>query len=84
MLPAVSDEGKILMKSQSEICMSPNGNGALLGALGTSQQVKSYIEGLDHVQIIQVDNVLNKVLDPVQLGLTIDRNYELSMKSVVK
>ena len=84
MLPAVSLEGKILMKSKSEICMSPNGNGALLNAVGINQEVKSYVNQLDFVQIIGVDNVLNKVLDPLHLGFSIDRNYELSMKTCEK
>ena len=43
MLPAVDNEGKILMRSQSEICMAPNGNGALLNAVGGNQGVKEYI-----------------------------------------
>jgi UDP-N-acetylglucosamine/UDP-N-acetylgalactosamine diphosphorylase len=36
------------------------------------------------VQIIGVDNVLNKVLDPLHLGFSIDRNFELSIKTVDK
>ena len=36
------------------------------------------------MHVIQVDNVLNKVLDPLHLGMTIDRNYELTMKSIEK
>ena len=36
------------------------------------------------MQIIGVDNVLNKVLDPLHLGFSIDRNFELSIKTVDK
>ena len=43
MLPAVSLEGKILMKSRGEICLAPNGNGALLNAVVINQEVKSYV-----------------------------------------
>ena len=36
------------------------------------------------MQIIGVDNVLNKVLDPLHLGFSIDRNFELSIKTIDK
>ena len=35
-LPAVSAEGKVLMKSNCELAMSPNGNGAFFEALNTN------------------------------------------------
>ena len=36
------------------------------------------------MQIIGVDNVLNKVLDPLHLGFSINRNFDLSIKTVDK
>ena len=72
------------MQSQSEICMAPNGNGALLNAVGANQGVREYIQSLDYIQIIGVDNVLNKVMDPLHFGFSIDRNYELSTKTCDK
>ena len=70
MLPAVSLEGKIYMKSKDEIALAPNGNGGLLDAIAISNEVKQYLRQIDYVQIIGVDNVINKILDPVQIGLT--------------
>ena len=64
--------------------MEPSGNGALLNAVLINQELKSYVEDLDYVQIIGVDNVLTKVLDPLHLGFSIDRNFELSIKTVDK
>ena len=84
MLPAISTDGKIYMKSKSEISMSPNGNGALLSAVHMNQQVKEYIGSVDYIQIIGVDNVINKVLDPLHLGYTISRGYELAIKTCEK
>ena len=84
MLPAISTEGKIYLKSKSELSMSPNGNGALLSAVNMNEEVKDYIGSVDYVQIIGVDNVLNKVLDPLHLGYTISRGFELAIKTCEK
>ena len=64
--------------------MEPSGNGALLNAVLTNQEVNSHVQKLDYVQIIGVDNVLAKVLDPLHLGFSIDRNFELSIGTVDK
>ena len=50
--------------------MAPNGNGALFDSLKSNLKVKDLISKLEYVQIIGVDNALNKVLDPVQIGFT--------------
>ena len=65
MLPAVDLEGKIYMKSKSEMSLAPNGNGGLLDAIAIDDEIKKYIATVDYMQIIGVDNVLNKILDPV-------------------
>ena len=70
MLPAVNMEGKIYMKSRSEMCLAPNGNGGLFEAIKMSKEATEVLNETDVVQIIGVDNVLNKVLDPIQIGFT--------------
>ena len=42
------------------------------------------ISVLEYVQIIGVDNALNKVLDPVQIGFTYNSNLQASLKAVPK
>ena len=49
MLPAVSLEGKIYMKSKGEIALAPNGNGALLDGIAISKEVKQYLSTVDYV-----------------------------------
>lgn len=39
---------------------------------------------MDYVQVIGVDNVLNKVLDPIQVGYTASKNLMCSLKCVPK
>ena len=84
MLPAVSTDGKIYMRAKDDIALAAAGNGALLDAIAINKTVKQYLSSVDYVQIIGVDNVLNKVLDPVHIGFTIDKGLECSLKSVEK
>lgn len=83
-LPAVDKEGKIIMKSPSEIQMSPNGNGALFEAINSNEIVKQNIQSTQYVQVIGVDNVLNKILDPLLIGFTSSRGLQASLKCCKK
>jgi UDP-N-acetylglucosamine/UDP-N-acetylgalactosamine diphosphorylase len=59
-----------MMEDANKIYLAPNGNGSLFDAINRSSQVKSIVDSVDYVQIITVDNVLNKVLDPLLIGYT--------------
>ena len=65
MLPAITTEGKIMLKTYCELKLAPNGNGALFEALKSNQEVQRAISSFEYIQIIGVDNALNKVLDPI-------------------
>ena len=84
MLPAIDLKGKILMHSPYEIKLAPNGNGALFDSIANRPSVKAYIETLYYVQVIGVDNPINKVLDPVQVGFTTVKNLKACLKCVTK
>jgi UDP-N-acetylglucosamine/UDP-N-acetylgalactosamine diphosphorylase len=83
-IPAVDTEGKIIMKTKSELCLSPNGNGGFFEAVNSNKLVKSVIEKTEYVQVIGVDNVLNKILDPLQIGFMAGRQLEASLKCCIK
>ena len=83
-IPAVDTEGKIIMKSRSELQLSPNGNGGFFAAVNSNNTVKRHIETTEFVQVIGVDNVLNKILDPLQIGFTACRELEASLKCCTK
>lgn len=83
-LPAISPEGKILMEDTFKIVMAPNGNGAVFDAVNKNDQVRQILNEIDYVQVIGVDNVLNKVLDPVYIGFAVDKNLQAAMKSCIK
>lgn len=84
MLPAIDLNGKILMNSPYEIKLAPNGNGALFDSIANRPNIKSLIESLEYVQVIGVDNPINKVLDPLQVGYTADKQLLASLKCVTK
>lgn len=85
MLPTISSEnGKIIMEDRHKIAMGPNGNGAVFEAVNANQTVKEVLQAVDYVQIIGVDNVLNRILDPVYIGFTVAKNLDAAMKSCVK
>jgi UDP-N-acetylglucosamine/UDP-N-acetylgalactosamine diphosphorylase len=67
-----------------KMSLAPNGNGALFEAVSTNNEVKAVIESVEYVQIIGVDNVLNKILDPIYIGFTIKKDLQAAMKSCIK
>jgi UDP-N-acetylglucosamine/UDP-N-acetylgalactosamine diphosphorylase len=84
MLPALTTEGKIMMSSKSTLKLAPNGNGAFFDSLQKEQGLRDLLGGFEYVQIIGVDNILNKVLDPIQIGFTVSEGLDCSCKAVAK
>ena len=85
MLPALSTDGKILMKDKSSLFLAPNGHGGSLWALkqsGCLEHAKA--QGLEHLSYFQVDNPLARPADPLFLGLHKLRGAEMSSKVVPK
>ena len=84
MLPALDHDGKIMMNSNHSLKLAPNGNGALIETLKTNSSVQLAVSGYEYIQIVSVDNVMNKVLDPVQIGFTHKNGLQSSLKAVTK
>ncbi|TNV79192.1 hypothetical protein FGO68_gene5121 [Halteria grandinella] len=85
MIPLISSSnGKIIMEEPHKISIGPNGNGALFDAVQRYPEVKAVIESVKYVQVIGVDNVLNRLLDPLFIGFTHQNQLQASMKSCVK
>ena len=85
MAPATDYEGHVYMESKSKISTSPNGNGGWF----TSLQVAGLLdlihaEGIEWVNIFAVDNVLQRIADPVFVGATIDAGASVGSKVVRK
>ena len=84
-MPAVDEQGKILLASKYEIARSPDGHGGTLRALDRSLALGILEDqGIEEISYFQVDNVLAKVLDPVFIGYHAQEGAEMSSKVVRK
>ena len=84
-LPMVDTEGKILVGEDGFIKEAADGHGGVYESLVKSGMTKKMRElGVEWVFIGGVDNCLVKMVDPVLMGIAIDKEVSLAAKSVVK
>ncbi len=84
-LPMVDTEGKILIGEDGLIKQAADGHGGIYEALvrnGMTEKMKQL--GIEWVFIGGVDNCLVKMVDPVLMGLAIDKGVTVACKSIVK
>lgn len=86
MAPCTDFNGKILMEAKDKIATSPNGNGGWFVSLLNNKKSKEMLEkfNLKWINIFSVDNVLQKMADPVFVGATIKSNCEIGAKVIRK
>ena len=84
-LPMIDTEGKILIGEDGLIKEAADGHGGVYESLVKSGMVDKMKElGIEWVFIGGVDNCLVKMVDPVLMGIAIDKNVTAAGKSVVK
>lgn len=85
MAPATDYEGKVYMEAKSRIATSPNGNGGWFVSMAKCGLLEKVHElGLEWLNAYAVDNVLQRIADPVFVGATIARNCACGAKVVRK
>ena len=85
LMPAVDDEGKILLAEKGRIALSPDGHGGSLRALVRSGAIdRMEADGIDTISYFQVDNPLVRCLDPAFVGFHLLANSEMSSKALPK
>ena len=85
MVPACDYEGRIYMESQTEVAMSPNGNGGWFSSMvnaGLLSEIKE--RGIEWINVFAVDNCLQRIADPMFVGATIAYGCESGAKVVRK
>lgn len=85
MVPACDYEGRIYMESQTEVAMSPNGNGGWFSSMvnaGLLADIKA--RGIEWINVFAVDNCLQRIADPKFVGATITYGCESGAKVVRK
>ncbi|MCQ2519986.1 MAG: UDPGP type 1 family protein [Lachnospiraceae bacterium] len=85
MAPACDYDGKILLEEPGKIAVSPNGNGGWFLSMkksGVLNDVKRF--GIEWLNIFAVDNVCQRICDPLFVGATILKNVSIGSKVVRK
>ncbi|MGI9495605.1 MAG: UTP--glucose-1-phosphate uridylyltransferase [Mariniblastus sp.] len=84
-MPAVDQEGKLLLETKSRVFVSPDGHGGTLEALARSgclQHAKT--RGVEHLFYGQVDNPLIQTCDPALVGYHLNSGSEMTSQVVRK
>lgn len=85
MAPASDFDGKIYMEEKWKISTSPNGNGGWYVSMKREGLLDVVHErGIEWLNTFAVDNVLQRIADPVFVGATIDRKCSVGAKVVRK
>lgn len=85
MAPSVGYDGKILMEAKDCLSTSPNGNGGWFSSLVKAGLLDKINElGVKFLNVFAVDNVLQKMADPVFVGATLEAGAVCGSKVVAK
>ncbi len=85
MAPAVDFDGKIMLETKDTPALSPNGNGGWFQSLqraGLVDELKK--RGVEWINIYAVDNVLQRIIDPVFIGATLHSGVNCGAKVICK
>ena len=84
-LPMMDTEGKILIGEDGLVKLAADGHGGIYESLVKSKMTNKMRElGIEWVFVGGVDNCLVKMVDPVLMGIAIDKKVTVACKSVVK
>jgi UDP-N-acetylglucosamine/UDP-N-acetylgalactosamine diphosphorylase len=86
-MPAVDEDGKILLASKSSVAMNPDGHGGVLAALKRSGGLEEMdAKGIKYLSYVQIDNPLAHVIDSDFLGIHLSEtsSIEVTSKCVLK
>ena len=85
MMPAFSNDGKMLLGAKGSLVLSADGHGGSLRALSKSGALDDMDRrGVEHLSYFQVDNPLVHCVDPLFLGLHDLTGSEMSSKTIPK
>lgn len=85
MAVSVDFEGGILMEGPDQLSLSPNGNGGWFSSMAKAGLLEDLQRrGIEWLNIFAVDNVLQRIADPVFIGATIYSDCDSGAKVVRK
>lgn len=84
-LPMLDSMGKILLQDKGIIKEGPDGHGGIFYAMRKNNIIEDLEKRkIEWVFIAGIDNVLMKMTDTIQIGMTIDKGFLASSKTVAK
>ena len=85
MAPSVGYDGRIFMEGKARLAVSPNGNGGWFSSMARAGLLDRIHEmGVEWLNVFAVDNVLQKIVDPVFVGATLSAGCVCGAKVVAK
>lgn len=85
MVPACDFKGRVYMESNTEVVMSPNGNGGWFTSLVKAGLLEDiHKRNIEWINVFAVDNCLQRIADPLFVGATIASGCESGAKVVRK
>lgn len=85
MAPASDYNGKVFLEEKGRISTSPNGNGGWYLSMKKGGMLEIVNKrGIEWLNVFAVDNVLQRIADPVFVGATIEGNYSVGAKVIRK
>ena len=83
--PATDYEGQIYLEEKDRMATSPNGNGGWFLSLERSEiGGRIGTQGIEWLNVFAVDNVLQRIADPVFIGATVKENCLVGEKVIRK
>ncbi|MCQ2495233.1 MAG: UTP--glucose-1-phosphate uridylyltransferase [Lachnospiraceae bacterium] len=85
MAPCLDENDQMMLAKPDELAMSPNGNGGFYSSMincGLADKCKK--AGIEYLNVFAVDNVLQRIADPVFIGATIESGCATGAKVVKK
>lgn len=85
MLPALHEDGRVIVETPGKIALAPDGNGGLYTALRSAKVLDDMAShGVEAVDCYSVDNALVRVGDPVFAGLCKENGIQCGARVVAK
>ena len=85
MAPAVDYDGKIILERKDMPALSPNGNGGWFVSLQKAGLCEDlHARGVEWLNIYAVDNVLQRIADPIFVGATVLSGVNCGAKVICK
>lgn len=84
-LPAMTENGKVILQTATQPALSPDGNGGVYPALAAGGVLADMAaKGVKALDCYCVDNALARLGDPVFVGMCVERGVECGARVVAK